>query len=232
MSTVPTRSRSNSRTDVLAALSNGRRRRILAALDRASPATEQELARLVAAAEREARPADVEREHVRSIRIDLRHAQLPALADADLVAWDRAEETVIGTARMVLPDGDVRTVVELDDDVWDDLFECLASRRRRIVLDTVRADDDRMAREDLAHEVARREDGGSSEEVLTSLHHVHLPKLADAGLVEVGSDGGSVSYDGPSVLAVADTLAMLESESWYVGRTSSREGVREPAEDF
>lgn len=227
MSTVPTRTRDCCCTDVLTALSTGRRRRALSVLDRASPATERELARQVAAAETDVPPADVEGERVRSVGMDLRHVQLPALADADLVDWDRAEGTVVGTARRVLPDEDVHAVCEMDDDVWDDLFDCLASERRRVVLDALRNDDGRMGRNDLAREVVRHEDGEpfrtedgepspsddgttrQTEEVLTSLHHVHLPKLADAGLVD---DGDSVSYEGPSVLPLADTLGLLAED--------------------
>lgn len=209
MSTVP-RPSNDTPTDVLEALSKGRCRRVIAALDERSPVSEDELARLIAASERVTDPADVGEQRAKTVRTELRHVQLPQLAEAGLVAWNRDAGTV--AASRVLPDDDRRTVVEMHDDVWNGLFECLASRRRRAALDALR-EEGPMTEVALAREVARREDGTTpSDDVLISLDHVHLPMLAEAGLVEVDSDRETVSYEGASILPVADTLGLLAAE--------------------
>lgn len=80
------------------------------------------------------------------------------------------------------------------------LFDALADERRRVVLDCLAGADAPMAVEDLARQVAARrrwgeEPAGRSDppadavhRVHVSLHHAHLPKLDDAGLVEYDPD--------------------------------------------
>lgn len=83
----------------------------------------------------------------------------------------------------------------------DELFDALSNERRRRV---VRYLNDRrapIALADLAREVAAREEGVATddvgpdevERVHVSLYHVHVPKLADRGLVEYDPDRGLVS---------------------------------------
>lgn len=61
----------------------------------------------------------------------------------------------------------------------------LANERRRAVLATL---DDRAASvdlDDLAAQVATQEgDEADTDQIKITLHHVHLPKLADAGVIE------------------------------------------------
>lgn len=72
----------------------------------------------------------------------------------------------------------------------DELFETLAHARRRRSLAYLRATESVVAVEELAKHVAAAERTGGEtvtptdrKQVLTSLYHVHLPKLIDAGLV-------------------------------------------------
>lgn len=70
----------------------------------------------------------------------------------------------------------------------DDLFDALSHARRRFVLQHLRSSDRPVSVDDLSSELAAWEDDASSNHasgrVALSLLHVHLPKLADAGLVE------------------------------------------------
>lgn len=73
----------------------------------------------------------------------------------------------------------------------DDLFEILASQRRRYILHCLRKHDSSLALADVADEVAVYENESnitdiSAEEikrVYISLYHTHIPKLAEQGLV-------------------------------------------------
>lgn len=94
---------------------------------------------------------------------------------------------------------DVRT--NIDGLSLDVLFDALADRRRRRVLRCLREYRTPMALADLADEVAAREQElpvpevppGEAERVYASLSHAHLPKLADANVVEYDRERGSVA---------------------------------------
>lgn len=87
---------------LLTALANGRRRHVLAATaDWQGPAPVDALARSIARGEPEADPAEPSLDSVRAARVSLHHVHLPALAAADLLAYDDAAGTV---RRRTLPD--------------------------------------------------------------------------------------------------------------------------------
>lgn len=73
-----------------------------------------------------------------------------------------------------------------------EVADCLADERRRTVL-VVLEERGSISRRGLASAVAEREVPGEPkpdavEEVLIALHHVHLPRLAAAGLLEYDSE--------------------------------------------
>lgn len=71
-------------------------------------------------------------------------------------------------------------------------FDLLSNARRRGVLYAVSRDGSATVAE-LAERIAAWQDGHHSpEEVRTSLVHAHLPKLADAGVVDYDHDQGVV----------------------------------------
>lgn len=81
----------------------------------------------------------------------------------------------------------------------DAVFEILSARRRRYVLYSLHEAPEGVASiEDVAERVSllERSDGDESRfaEVRTSLCHVHLPKLEDAGFVEYDSRSETVRY--------------------------------------
>ncbi|USZ67494.1 hypothetical protein NGM10_12240 [Halorussus salilacus] len=74
----------------------------------------------------------------------------------------------------------------------DAIFELLVTERRRNALYVLYRSPGPLSVSALAEEVAALE-GADPERVATALHHVHLPKLADAGVVEY--DGDAVRLD-------------------------------------
>ncbi|MFC4550626.1 MULTISPECIES: DUF7344 domain-containing protein [Halorussus] len=97
----------------------------------------------------------------------------------------------------------------------DDLFELLANERRRRVLEHVRGADGPTGLPQLAADIAKRESDGivdsaspsEVERVQASLHHQHVPKLAESDVVDRGPDGETVS----SGANVADAARLLDA---------------------
>ena len=95
-------------------------------------------------------------------------------------------------------------------------FGLLANRRRRIVLRCLAESDAPVSVDDLTDHVVLAEDGseggsiasvgdavvGARRRVRLSLHHVHLPKLAEADAIDVDSGRNAVSLGekGPMLL--------------------------------
>lgn len=175
-----------------------RRRRILGVLQDGDVVDEETVARHLVAAERGTAPSDVPDDAVRSVRVELVHAHLPALAEADLVAWDDDDGTVAAGTHPILDEPGFQRLLEREGASWDELLDCLADERRRTVVAVLRARGEATPRRALAHEVVAREEGGDPsaeavESTLRSLHHVHLPKLEAAGVVEIDRDAGTVA---------------------------------------
>lgn len=83
----------------------------------------------------------------------------------------------------------------------DTLLEHVANPRRRTILHRLRANgDDAVALDELTETIAT--DGGTAQvrhapgdtRAAVELHHTHLPKLADAGLIEYDQGKGTVRY--------------------------------------
>jgi hypothetical protein len=73
-----------------------------------------------------------------------------------------------------------------------DRHRVLAARHRRRVLDALAERTTPVDLETLAAAVAAREEGGADEETVAqvsiSLHHTHLPLMADVGVVDYDPD--------------------------------------------
>lgn len=93
----------------------------------------------------------------------------------------------------------------------DSAFAALASERRRTVLRCLQTADAPVAMADLARDVVARERDAHArdvpeeaiERVYVSLHHVHLPKLADEGYLRYDDNRTSV--------VLTDDAELLES---------------------
>lgn len=83
----------------------------------------------------------------------------------------------------------------------DDLFDALGDGYRRTVLSCLREHQRPMTVAELGDAVLERESADGSldrQQVTASLHHVHVPKLREVGLVRRTGDG-LVAYDDSTV---------------------------------
>jgi len=95
-----------------------------------------------------------------------------------------------------------------------DLLDALAHERRRSVCEALAAADrEFLPLEELTERVAARDhDGADPQTVRVELHHVHLPKLDEAGLLEYDYELNTVCYESdPVVAAIADGAEPLEA---------------------
>jgi hypothetical protein len=107
--------------------------------------------------------------------------------------------------------------IDRPDEGVDAMLDVLGSRHRRRVLSAVLDAPTPVALEELAAAVAAREDGTKAVEVSpsrrdglrTRLHHVHLAKLDDVGLVEYDADARMVAGT-DTLQSVAASLAAAE----------------------
>lgn len=111
--------------------------------------------------------------------------------------------------------GDCSTVT----DSLQSVFEALAARRRRLALSVLVEREPPIDVGTLSQAVAEREgstpDDRAVHHVQMSLHHAHLPKLADAGLVEYDWERGIVeeSVDGHgSLLNSVEAATSVETD--------------------
>ncbi|WP_137285210.1 DUF7344 domain-containing protein [Halorussus salinisoli] len=104
----------------------------------------------------------------------------------------------------------------------DATFDALADRQCRVLLRHLdESDDDTLSVADLAARLTDAADGTDAKtaenRLLASLHHTHLPKLADAGLVNYDADRGLVRYRPESrFTAMASTIESFESADYPV----------------
>ena len=196
----------SSRSPVIESLADRRRRVLLGLLlDRVSPVTGREVAIHLAAAEQEKSIIDVAQDEVETIRADLHHVQFPILEEADLIQWDRDEQTVTTKGHPALWNPDFKRIIKTEAPGWNAVIANLADTNRRIILSVLDDQDGPLSRTELAQEVLTRNPDGAlqsdMEAFLASLHHVHLPELADAELIVYDTDTKTVTYQGHPRLA-------------------------------
>lgn len=107
------------------------------------------------------------------------------------------------------------------------IFELLVAERRRYVLYALCRRDEPVSAADLADEVARDETA-ETDTVAATLHHVHLPKLAEAGVVTYDAEAETVELAAlPRRLERYLDLAAADERGARVGRTSGNTRLSE-----
>lgn len=187
---------------VIECVADPTRRETLSLLfDRTEPVSTGELATAVTATVTGTPRADVSADDREPIHVGLVHNHLPKLDAAELVAYDADADAVATTDNPVLEDHRLQQMIAVEADDWDRVLAAIAPRRRRVAL-TVLEGIDGLERAELARRVIARENdtvpsavpGAETEDAAERFHHVHLPALREAGLVDC--DDGTVRYDG------------------------------------
>lgn len=184
-------------------LADERRRVLLSVLRQYDTlVSESQLVRLVAAREIGDSPNAVTTADHERIQLLLHHVHLPHLEAAGLI--ERADNgQIVCTEHPFWTYSDVRTLLTQDQvapDITTITFELLADERRRAIL-TLLKDQQELTVREVAEELT--ETPLTDQElpnVTAELVHRHVPKLADAGVVEVDSTGDSIRYTGNVVL--------------------------------
>lgn len=109
------------------------------------------------------------------------------------------------------PPGLPRDMARSEPAVPEYVVEALADEQRRDIVAYLSGADGPVGLGELARELDDAAVGGPpSKRLLVRLHHVQLPKLDDAGLVEYAPPKRRVAYAGEWVLPDADGVADVE----------------------
>jgi hypothetical protein len=95
------------------------------------------------------------------------------------------------------------------------LYKLLADHRRRVLLQCLRNTEDSLSISALVTELTQRDGREPSErdvEAEIAIHHIHLPKLADAGVIEYDQSAQQAAYSAsPQVDALLEELLVTVS---------------------
>lgn len=184
-------------------LTAGRRRRAVRALaEHADSLPVQKLAARMVAEERRVTTGDVSEQSIRQQRLCLHHVDLPKLAAAGLVRWEKTDETVATTDHPLFTDPGFQQLLGTTDDAVVEAMARDASRHALVVLRSTAepVSRDYLARKLAAHETGDEPPAETRERLSIRLHHAILPKLDEGGLVDWDPSTEQVTYCGPTDL--------------------------------
>ncbi|MFD1586129.1 hypothetical protein ACFR9U_03980 [Halorientalis brevis] len=208
--------------------------RLLAA--QSAPLSPAALAVVRAVEDHAGAPAAVSERAIRQHRIDLVHGELPRLAASDLIEYDG--DTATATDEGIAAVRTVEDAIPPDVD-GDALLSVMNSDRRRTVASVLaRTPHERVTLTGLAVAVATVEqdadltriDQSTLEEVQTTLHHVHLPKLDEARFVEYDAETRTIADEGierigSAWLTETEPLSSVASDGGHDASAAADENV-------
>lgn len=184
---------------VFATMAEERRRLVVVVLhEQPRPLPVDDLASFVAARETGSHPKRVPDETRRRVELSLHHVHLPNLVAAGLI---RQEDGAVALASN--PTADLAVDLALAssgstvDSPGDEVFEVLGHRQRLAAVAVLQSAGEPWRLADLADRVAAAVGPGvSADRAAVSLDHLHLPQLAEAGIVTYDRDDQRVTFDG------------------------------------
>jgi hypothetical protein len=185
----------------LSVLTDTRHRKVLSILlDQTHPLTERDLSLQVAARETGKEPAEVAVEEHETIQVDLYHRCLPKLEAAGWI--ERSPEGVITTESLVSWDenSSAPDLQNPEHPFWEAVSTLFARPRRMELVSIIANQPPNLSLEELATELEEwgpdsrtAEQRESEPALLSTLHHLDLPELAEAGLIEYDHDEKTIT---------------------------------------
>jgi DNA-binding transcriptional ArsR family regulator len=131
--------------------------------------------------------------------VGLYHTHLQRLSEAGFVEHDGDGEHATVSLGTAVDADRVRDLIERCEGSWTPIEALLSADRRRHVVTMLTTAERRLPVDELAEAVAVLEHGdvdafeaADVDALRTSLHHVHLPQLDDAGVVDYDPDSRTV----------------------------------------
>lgn len=192
----------HSPTALLEACTSPQRRVVVETLCDVGSLTLDALAERVVAGQREVSRGDVREDAVEQTTVGLYHNHLQQLADAGIVDLaDSGRDTTVALTPDLEPEY-VRELIEAGGGDWNALQAILNDERGQYATRVLSNADGPLSIDELAEAVAFLERGEPEctngeflESVRISLHHVHLPRLGEAGVTSYDDEGGRVELD-------------------------------------
>lgn len=131
-------------------------------------------------------------------RIELRHRILPKLADEGHITWEQSREAVTAVDFEGMTAAEYEAISDRLAQRDDDAAGAIPTERRRVIVSVLERRDGPCHRSELAEIVAttegrKKQTDESVPEVTVELHHRHLPKLDQAGLIEYDTADGTAT---------------------------------------
>lgn len=168
-------------------------------LEHSRAMTDRDIALQLAARETDTPPSDVAETDLQRRLVDLHHRYVPKLEALGLI--ERHPEGIVAAERLRSGLTELLLSPGRDPDIRrDTLTAVLARPRRQYILTTLAREDQPRGLDELAAELPAREqipettvESGAGLPLPVVLHHVDLPRLDEAGLIEYDRDEKTIT---------------------------------------
>lgn len=199
--------------DVLDCFAVTRCRRILVILENNSTRmTGKTLAETLGAIEKDVLTTNLSADYISQIQTSLHHNHLPRLDAVGLIDWNRDRGTVRLEDHPVVSSPDFNQLLMRLKHESDEIAESIANEKRRAILGILQSKGRRLTVDMLVREISVRYSDtylfDSTEAIRLQLHHRHLPRFDEAGIINYDDEDGKVSLRSNRLTAaVEDCIA-------------------------